>query len=449
MRRRRSALAALLACLSALLLSACQGWLPGGSASGPGIQLTYALWDPHEEIGYQKSIAEFERLHPDIHVTFQLIPYANYEQKVTAEFVAHEAPDVFWVNTPFLAQWVQDGLLTNLSPRIHAAHIDLGQYYPSLVKLHEHDGKIYGLPKDWDTIGLYYNRNYFAAHHVQIPSRLTWTPDGGGTFTQLLQQLTVDRSGRSAAQSGFDPGQIATYGVDMPNDPQSGYGNYVAMNGGSILPRPYATSVSLQQPSAVQALTYMTNLIQKQHLAVPAAESGPNGDGSLALTLFSEGRIAMFETGDWQTTTILQSVNFKVGVLPLPAGPDGRVSVFNGLIDGINSQSPHMQAAWELEQWLGSARSERILGQGGYIWPGIRSLDPLFLHYWQAKGIDLSPFLDEAQGKVVNFPVSPSVGGAITDLGLALGPAFLGSSSVPAAVRNASAVADHDLQSPS
>ena len=47
----------------------------------------------------------------------------------------------------------------------------------------------------------------------------------------------------------------------------------------------------------------------------------------------------------------------------------------------------------ELEQWLGSPRSQAIMGSGGYVWPAIKSLDPLFLKYWQKQGIDMQAFL--------------------------------------------------------
>ena len=48
-------------------------------------------------------------------------------------------------------------------------------------------------------------------------------------------------------------------------------------------------------------------------------------------------------------------MSFPVGVATLPIGPVGRVSVFNGLIDGLNSHTTYPKQAWELEQWLGSA----------------------------------------------------------------------------------------------
>ena len=70
------------------------------ASSSPSVHLTYALWDPVQEVGYKKSIALFEQSHPNISVTVVQIPYPDYESKLTAEFTSGSGPDVFWVNTP-------------------------------------------------------------------------------------------------------------------------------------------------------------------------------------------------------------------------------------------------------------------------------------------------------------------------------------------------------------
>ena len=156
--------------------AACSSSNSNSSASGGSgkVHLTYALWDPNEEVGYKKSIAVFEQSHPNISVSFVQIPYPDYQQKLQEEFTSGTGPDIFWVNTPWLSTWIKDGLLTNLAPDIAKAHIDMSQYIPSLVALHTYQGAIYGLPKDWDTIAVYYNENYFAAHHIPVPTSWSW-----------------------------------------------------------------------------------------------------------------------------------------------------------------------------------------------------------------------------------------------------------------------------------
>jgi multiple sugar transport system substrate-binding protein len=431
MRRRRQRSAAALLAVLALCLTACSsaGWGFTGGGGGK-VNLTYALWDPNEQVGYQKSIDVFEKAHPNIHVTIEQIPYASYQEKITEQYISGNAPDVFWVNTPWLGDWVKGKLLMNITDRVKQAHLNLSQYYPSLVKLHEYQGQLYGLPKDWDTIAFYYNRDYFAKLGIKKPpTNLRWNPTDGGTFLQFLKKVTTDTNGRNALDPKFDPGSVKTYATAMTNDLQSVYGDYFSMNGGSIIPRPYATTSTIDSPQNLQTLTFLTKTLQDDHVVVPGGENGPNGASDNSETLFSTGRIAMWQTGDWQTNSLSQLSAFKVGVMPLPSGPKGRISVFNGLTDGIVSNTPHPQEAWELVQWLASAQSQRILGSGGYVWPAIKSLDPLFLNYWKAKDIDVSPFLQEATGGTINFPLATGFAEAQDDMTTALGPTFLGTAS--------------------
>jgi len=444
--RARTLAKAAIAAAALVTLSGCAGWGISTGGSGGKITLTYSLWDPHEQIGYQASIDEFEKLHPDIKVNIENVPYGSYEQKITAEFITGGAPDLFWVNTPWLGTFVKDGILTNIAPLIKASNIDLSQYYPQLVALHSRNGAIYGLPKDWDTIALYYNKDYFKKIGLQVPSDLSWSADGTGSFVNFLKQATTDTSGHNALSPQFNPGKVATYALGVSNDPQSGWGNYVAEVGGKIIPYPYATSTSVTTPAFQQGMSFLTGTLTNEHVIVPGSASGPNANGNNLLTLFTQGKVAMWEAGDWNTTTVKGTVSFPVGVATLPVGPDGRVSVFNGLIDGLNSHTAHPKEAWELEQWLGSAQSQKILGAGGYIWPAIKSLDPLFQQYWTKQGIDMSAFLTEAQGKVVNFPVSSGMGAALTQIVNDLGPAWLGSTSVSSALRQASNDADYALK---
>jgi multiple sugar transport system substrate-binding protein len=444
----RTLVRAAVAVAVAVLMSGCaQDWGFGsnGSASGT-VTLTYALWDPHEQVGYQQSIDLFEKMHPNIKVDIENVPYGSYEQKIIAEFITGGAPDLFWVNTPWLGTFIKDGILTNLAPQIKSSGIDMSQYYPQLVAMHSRGSAIYGLPKDWDTIALYYNKAYFAKLHLTVPANLSWNADGTGSFVTFLKEATTDKAGHNALSPQFNPNQIATYALGVNNDPQGGWGNYVAEVGGKIIPYPYSPQASMDTPQMDEGMSFLANTLTDDHVIVPGSLSGPNANGQNLEQMFSQGQVAMWEEGDWNTLSVKSSVTFPVGVATLPIGPDGRVSVFNGLIDGLNAHTPYPKQAWELEQWLGSPQSEAILGQGGYVWPAIKSLDPLFLKYWQTQGIDMQAFLTEAQGQTVTFPVSPGIGDALTEIVNDLGPAWLGTEPVSSALKSAQTDADYVLR---
>lgn len=446
-------LAAAGGCLSLLIAAAaCSsgGSSSSGSSGGSGtVNLTYAMWQTPEQAGYQKSIDQFEKAHPNIHVTIESFAYNDYQPKLTTEFSSGGGPDVYWVNTPMIASWLKDGVMENLTSKIQSANVDLGQYLSTLVTLHKFNGDLYGLPKDWDTIAYFYNADYFARHHITIPSSLTWNPSNGGTWLTFLKELTYDSSGHNALSPAFNPNSVATYGTDSPNEMQWGFEPYLAENSVKLISQPYAKTVSFDTPAGIQTFQFLTDLMYKYHVAAPGTDLGTDAaaNNTEDQTLFAQGKAAMIEGGSWEISGIKQEVKFKLGVLPAPCGPDGCWTVLNGLIDSVNTHSPNQQAAWELEQWLGSPESEKIMGSGGYIWPGIGSLDPTFGSYWKAQGLDVTPFETESKWNVVYWPVTPGMNQAQLDIANQLAPAYLTGKNVAQAVSAAAAQANNDLAS--
>src|SRR6266700_5894787 len=195
-----------------MMLAGFAGCGGGSSSSSRVVNLTYALWDQNEEVGYKQSVAQFMQQHPNIHVTIELTPWAQYWQKLGTEFAGGNAPDVFWDHLAYYPQFVQLGQLMNLSPLIKQDNIDMSQYYPTLVKKWTYNGNVYGLPKDWDTISILYNKQIFQKMGLAAPTNLIWNPTDGGTFLQLAQKLTLDRNGKHLGDAGFDAKHITQYG---------------------------------------------------------------------------------------------------------------------------------------------------------------------------------------------------------------------------------------------
>jgi len=419
-----------------IVLAGCGGSGSPTSQNGQQVvHLTYALWDANQQPTYQKSIDQFEQLHPNIKVTIEQNPWTQYWQKLDTEFAGNSAPDVFWDHVAYFPQLVQEGALMNLTPLIQQDKLDLSVYYPQLLKPYQYQGNYYGLPKDWDTITLFYNKNIFQQMGLAAPDNLSWDPTDGGSFVKLLQQLTVDNNGRHPNQAGFDPQSVKQYGFVSLNSDQEIYLNYIAMNGGSFLDQPFGKHFTFNQPQSVQALQFLVNLISKWHVSPPASET--NNASNIAEQLFARGQAAIIETGSWNVAYIASQTNFPFGIAELPAGPQGRVSVFNGLADAISAKTKHPQEAWELFKWLASPQSEQIVANHGTVWPGVQSADQNFLQYWQQKGLDVSAFLKEAQGTTVSFPITPGFNEAFTKINDIFNQMYLGQVPVQQATDNA------------
>ncbi len=195
-----------------------------------------------------------------------------------------------------------------------------------------------------------------------------------------------------------------------------------------------------------QTMTFLAQTLRDEHVQVPYGELGPNADGSAALTLFAQGRLALFQAGDWNTSAVSELTSqFEVGTFQLPAGPQGSYSVFNGLTDGMSTATEHPDRAWQLAEWLGGADSQRIMGSGGYIWPAIESLDPMFADYWKSKNVDVSAFLTASQGKKMLYPVAEGMAEAVTDVQSRLAPMFFGTEGVATALADAEQAANYRI----
>ena len=92
-------------------------------------------------------------------------------------------------------------------------------YQPGLADLWSRkDGKQYGLPKDFDTVAIFYNTKMLEDAGV-TPAQLqnlTWNPQDGGTYEKVIARLTVDKKGVRGDEPGLRQAKnVAVYGLGV------------------------------------------------------------------------------------------------------------------------------------------------------------------------------------------------------------------------------------------
>ena len=84
---------------------------------------------------------------------------------------------------------------------------DVDQYQEGLADLWKgQDGKRYGLPKDWDTVAMFYNKQAGRGRRLTTPTSwpdLAWNPTDGGTYEKAIAHLTVDANGVRGDEPGL------------------------------------------------------------------------------------------------------------------------------------------------------------------------------------------------------------------------------------------------------
>lgn len=438
-RPRFSTLVAAAVGLVAVLLAATAVLLDySGQPHGGKTIVTVRIWGDQIGAAYRQSFQEFTRSHPDIEVHVNLVAYSTYFNTLRTDVAGGSADDIFWLSNAYLAAYADSGRLLDIGATLGPTAAS--DWEQPVVEQFTRNGTLWGVPQLTDAgIALYYNADLLAAAGID-PARLStlrWSPDGGDTLRPLLARLTVDAQGNRADSEGFDAGRVRQWAYNAANDPQGIYLNYIGSAGG-VFQR--GDEFAFDNPGAVTAFQYLVDLINRDHVAPPAADTNDNGDFSR--NQFLAGRMALFQSGTYNLAPVARDARFHWGVAPMPAGPVGRVSVTNGIAAAGNAASRHPDAVRQVLAWMGSRQGNEYLGRYGAAIPAVSSAQPVYFHYWATRGVDVTPFF-----AVLNGPRIAAPGGAGFAAGNdALRPyfdeMFLGRGDVAATLRRAQAAAN-------
>ena len=176
----------------------------GGEASGT---IEYWLWDANQLPAYQDCAAAFSKKYPNAKVNVTQYGWDDYWAKIANGFNSDTGPDVFTDHLSKYPEFVNKEFILNLSDALKADGADKDIYQPGLLSLWTaQDGGIYGLPKDFDTVGLFYNADMVAAAGYTDADlqTLAWNPTDGGTFEKFIAHMTIDKNGVRGDEPGFD-----------------------------------------------------------------------------------------------------------------------------------------------------------------------------------------------------------------------------------------------------
>ena len=345
------------------------------SAANADTTLTYMMWgDPPEIAVWQKLVDAFHAANPDITVKVEVTDWESYWNKLRVQTAGGDAPDVFAMDGPIYPDWQSRGTLLNLQPMIDADPTALaGIYDAPLAVYHLPDG-YYGLPRDFQTIMMYYNKPMFDAAGLKYPDD-SWTIDD---FKAAAAKLTLDKNGDGKT----DQWGISTEVWDM----EPFWGPMVYNHGGDIISADRKTTLMTEGP-ARDAFAFIEGLYKDGSLMSAEAQSSYGNDG------FAAGVGAMTFSGHWVIPNY-NTLAFDWGVAPFPKGPAGRATLVNsaGIVIGAHSQ--HAAEAWKFVKFVTSEPGQSLLTALGFAIPIQKSVTTGPVYLQQASKGDHKLFVD-------------------------------------------------------
>lgn len=327
------------------------------------IQLMGWSSSPAENEALQAQVAAFQEANPNITVDLQLIP--EYDTTIQAAFASGDAPDVFYVDSSKLPDYVDAGVIAPAGENLE----DPEGFYPSLLEVFTIDGTLYCPPKDFSTMALQYNIDAFDAAGLEYPTA-DWTWDD---LRAAAEALTTDD------QVGL---------VVPPELPR--ILPFIYQNGGSVLSED-GSEVTFNSEETVGAIDFLLGMIEDGIAAAPAdVDAGWGGEA------LGKATVAMAMEGNWVIQFMEDSYpDVNYGVTELPAGPAGEATMAFTVCYGVSANSENPEAAWSLVNFLTNEAGALAVAEGGFgVMPTRESAAEAWL---AARGEEFAPFVAGAE----------------------------------------------------
>ncbi len=306
-----------------------------GSIVNPQISGEIELWHPYqtgslEKAAMDKVVENASVSFPNLNLTVLEVPASEIGRDYQIDFVAGAGPDLVIMNNDLLGNMARSGFVEELKPESDQA---LDQFVPQTIEGLQVDGSLYGVPKSYSSVILYYRK-----------SMLETAPR---TTNDLLQMVRGEKSFVSVLSSYHLFGWAGAFGGELLDENKR---------------------CIADQSGWVEALNYLVELKSAGALFIE--------DHQAAEQMFLNGERAMFVNGSWELNKYIEAFEDDLGTIILPHGPAAGAAPLIG-VEGIflNPNSQFKEAALEVAHFMTSPASMKEFVDTGRFLPARAEID--------------------------------------------------------------------------
>lgn len=266
----------------------------------------------------------------NIEVDMTIMPWDSLYQKLSTVLSVGEGPDMLAMATERIGTYAEPGAFVEVNDVYEEGIVDESVIPDTLKENLKYDGKYYGVPMNFATLLLYYNKTMFkdAGLDPETPPA-TWEE-----LEQYAQQI-VDKTGN--------------YGFDMAvKETTPMWCIMLWGNGGDIIEDGKAVFNSDQN---VETITRWAENIRDKKFG-PEVLTGGEID-----KLFESQKLGMYFCGPWATNGF-ENAGIDFGVAQAPKGPQEQVTQANGVGLYLTSSSKKQEAVYDFFGWWNSKETQ-------------------------------------------------------------------------------------------
>ncbi|MBE9216966.1 ABC transporter substrate-binding protein [Plectonema cf. radiosum LEGE 06105] len=328
-------------------------FLSSASTSSDIVNIKLSGWGASsvEQKLLKQLLRDFELEHPDIKVKYEVIN-DQYMDVIKTRLIGEAAPDVFYLDAleaPFL---MSQNVLEPLNSYINS-EFDLSDFEDTLLNSFKYESQIYGLPKDYSTLALFYNKQAFKKKDLTNPP-VTWKE-----LRTYSQKLTEDIN---------KDGRIDRYGFgEIPELARQAY-KIKAFDGEIVNQNGYANFANSE---ALKGLQLAVEQYQKERTSAQKTDVGTNSGSEM----FAQGKVAMVIEGNWTIPYLKETFpNLEFATAEVPTINNKKGTMVFTVAYVMNQKAKHKAQAWELISYLTGKQGMEKWTESGFALPTRKSV---------------------------------------------------------------------------
>ena len=390
--------------------------------SPEGITITLSGWqsNPNEKQLLEQVLDQFEVQHPNIKVKHETIN-DQYMDVIKTRLIGDAAPDVFYLDAFEAPLLMKYGVLEPLNTYINT-EFDLADFEPTLLRAFQLEDRTYGLPKDFSTLALFYNKKAFQEAGIEQAPQ-TWDE-----LRDDSKKLTVDKN---------RDGRKEQYGFGLAPELSRQYFMMTAF-GGHLIDR--QENADFFTSGSLKGLQLVIEQYRKDQSSAQPSDVG----ASTGSEMFGQGKAAMVLEGTWAIPYLQETfpkLEFATAEVPTVNGKKGTMAYTVAYV--MNKKAKHKDAAWQLIAYLTSKEGMKAWAKEGLALPTRKSVlaelgfvdNPLYAPF--AKGADYATIWQSGE-------TLPTI---LTHFNNQFISALIGEQSLRDALRKAQRSANEEIQS--
>jgi multiple sugar transport system substrate-binding protein len=317
------------------------------------IVVTLGGWqsNPQEGKRLDEVLRQFTAKYPQIEVRRETIN-SQYMDTLKTRLIGEVAPDVFYLDAVEAPAMMKYGVLESLDGYIKP-EFQLEDFEPNLLSAFRYEGTLYGIPKDFSTLALFYNTDAFREVGLRQPPQ-TWQQ-----LQEMAEKLTIDTDRN---------GKIDRYGMGLIPELSRQVFTIEAFGGKLIDANSRA---AFAEPAGLQGLQSIVDWYRQGNSTAQPADVGSQSQTEA----FGRGKIAMAIDGPWAIPYLRETfpkLKFTTAQVPMIAGRRGTMAYT--VAYAMNSRAKNKAAAWQLIEFLTSRSGMKTWTNGGVALPSRRSV---------------------------------------------------------------------------